>query len=83
MEIILLEDIDKVGDKHEIVDVKPGFARNYLLPHNLAMLPTPDNLKRAFDDANVGSRESSHPCRLPQVRPAPVGDRPVRSTVGR
>ena len=29
MEIILLKDIDKVGDKHQIVKVKPGYGRNF------------------------------------------------------
>jgi large subunit ribosomal protein L9 len=46
MEIILLQDIDKVGDKHEIVDVKPGFARNYLIPRKLAIIANEMNRSR-------------------------------------
>lgn len=38
MEIILLKDIDNVGDKHDIVDVKPGYARNYLIPQKMAIV---------------------------------------------
>ncbi|MBP7644269.1 MAG: 50S ribosomal protein L9, partial [Saprospiraceae bacterium] len=30
MDIILLKNIDKLGDKHDIVSVKPGYGRNYL-----------------------------------------------------
>ena len=35
MEIILLERIEKLGQMGDIVNVKPGFARNFLLPKNL------------------------------------------------
>ncbi len=37
MEVILLEDLKGVGDKGVTVNVKPGYARNYLLPRRLAI----------------------------------------------
>jgi large subunit ribosomal protein L9 len=37
MEIILIEDVPKLGDMGEVVQVKPGFARNYLIPQRLAV----------------------------------------------
>lgn len=37
IKLILREDVDKVGNRGEVVSVKPGFARNYLLPKGLAM----------------------------------------------
>ncbi len=43
MDIILLKDIEKVGDIHEIVSVKPGFARNYLIPNGLAITANATN----------------------------------------
>ena len=49
MEIILLKDIDKVGDKHEIVSVKPGYARNYLIPQKLAIVANAQNRSRLDD----------------------------------
>jgi len=45
MRVILRTDIEKLGKLGDVVDVKPGFARNYLLPKRLAMLATPSNLK--------------------------------------
>ena len=47
MEIILLQDIDKVGDKHTIVTVKNGYGRNYLLPRGFAVLASPAAMKQA------------------------------------
>ena len=41
MEVILRQDIEKVGLRGEVVDVAPGFARNYLLPRKLAETATP------------------------------------------
>lgn len=44
MEIILLQDVEKVGDKHEVVTVKPGYGRNYLIPQGLAKIANQKNL---------------------------------------
>jgi large subunit ribosomal protein L9 len=45
MQIILQEDIEKLGHRGDIVTVKPGYARNFLLPHKLAIEATSGNLK--------------------------------------
>lgn len=45
MEIILKQDIKKVGEKDDIVNVKPGFARNYLIPKGYAILATSSEKK--------------------------------------
>ncbi len=45
MRIILLEDIENVGRKGEIVRVKDGFARNYLIPKGVAIKVTDSNIK--------------------------------------
>lgn len=37
MQVILLEDIPKLGDMGAVVNVKPGYARNYLIPQKLAL----------------------------------------------
>lgn len=46
MNIILLEHIEKVGAKHEVVKVKDGYGRNYLLPKGLAIVANKPNLAR-------------------------------------
>jgi len=43
MEVILLKDVEKVGDKLDIISVKPGFGRNYLIPRGLAMVANKSN----------------------------------------
>jgi large subunit ribosomal protein L9 len=45
MQIILREDIAKLGKQGEVVNVKDGYARNFLIPKALALEVTPDNLK--------------------------------------
>ena len=45
MQIILQEDIEKLGHRGDVVTVKPGYARNYLLPRDLAIEATPGNMK--------------------------------------
>lgn len=49
MDIILLEDVDKVGDKYDLVTVKNGFGRNYLIPQKLALIANETNRKRLAD----------------------------------
>lgn len=43
MEVILLERVEKLGQMGEVVNVKPGYARNYLLPQRKALRATPEN----------------------------------------
>ena len=43
VDVLLAEKVDKLGDQGEIVRVKPGYARNYLLPYGLATIATEHN----------------------------------------
>lgn len=46
MEVILKKDVEKIGKAGDVVKVKDGFARNFLLPNNLAVALNPANLKQ-------------------------------------
>ena len=45
MELILKEDVQNLGFKDDVVKVKNGYGRNYLIPHGLAMMATPSARK--------------------------------------
>lgn len=45
MKLILKEDVRNLGFKNEIVDVKPGYGRNFLIPKGMAVLATPSALR--------------------------------------
>ena len=47
MNVILKQDIDKLGKAGDVVKVKPGYGRNYLIPKKLALEATPGNIKVA------------------------------------
>ena len=46
MKLLLKESIKNVGRVGDVVEVSPGYARNYLLPKELAVEPTPNNVKK-------------------------------------
>ncbi|MGE0131823.1 MAG: 50S ribosomal protein L9 [Blastocatellales bacterium] len=46
MELLLKEDVDNLGVRGDLVKVKPGYGRNYLLPRGLAIQATPGNVKQ-------------------------------------
>lgn len=50
MKLILKERVDALGEAGEVVDVKPGFARNYLLPQRLAYEASEANIQRLEDE---------------------------------
>jgi large subunit ribosomal protein L9 len=46
MKVILTKDLDNLGRAGALVEVKPGYGRNYLLPRNLAVLATAKNVRQ-------------------------------------
>jgi len=46
MELILRENIENLGQRGDVVKVADGYARNYLIPRDLALKPTQENLQR-------------------------------------
>jgi large subunit ribosomal protein L9 len=57
MEVVLLERVAKLGQMGEVVNVKQGYARNFLLPQGKALRATPANMKRfEVDRAQLEAR---------------------------
>jgi len=56
MDIILKQDIKNLGEKDEIVKVKDGFARNFLIPEGMAVIANPTNRKILTENL----RQASH-----------------------
>jgi large subunit ribosomal protein L9 len=59
MEVILLNDVDKVGLRGEVVDVARGYARNFLLPRKLAEEATPGRVAELRKRAELLSRQEA------------------------
>jgi large subunit ribosomal protein L9 len=53
LHVILRRDVDKLGHAGELVRVKPGFARNYLLPRALAVVATDNNVRQVEHERKV------------------------------
>lgn len=45
MKVILTQDVEKLGDRGDVLEVKAGFARNYLIPNNFAIIASKGNLR--------------------------------------
>ncbi len=65
MEVILLQRIEKLGKMGDIVNVRPGFARNFLLPKKVALRATKENIshfekeKEALEKLNLKHKEEA------------------------
>lgn len=59
MKIVFLEDVPGTAHVGEVKEVKGGFARNFLLPRNLAAPATPDMLRRAEQKAKAEERRQA------------------------
>lgn len=66
MKVILLTHIEKLGNQGDVVNVKRGYARNYLIPRELAIYATPQNLKKLGDIKQKAAAEEE--IRLSELR---------------
>lgn len=46
MKLILLQGVENLGYKHDVVNVKPGYGRNYLIPQGYGVIANPTNMKK-------------------------------------
>jgi len=49
MELILIQDVENLGERNDIVTVKNGYGRNYLIPQGLATIASPSKKKHALE----------------------------------
>jgi len=66
MEIILLKDIDRLGYKHDLVEVKPGYGRNFLIPTGQAVIANDSN--KAKLDKILEEQESKEAARVEEYK---------------
>jgi large subunit ribosomal protein L9 len=59
MKLILREDVENLGKGGEVVDVKPGYGRNYLLPRGLAVTANPKNVRELEHQKSVASAKAA------------------------
>lgn len=60
MQVILLKNVDKLGEEGEVVEVKPGYGRNYLIPQGLARMATEGVLKQHREERRQQARKRAH-----------------------
>lgn len=59
MEVILIKDVDNLGMANELVKVKNGYARNYLIPQKYAIESNPSNLKQLQERLKVKAKKEA------------------------
>ena len=59
MKLILREDVENLGKGGDLVDVKPGYGRNFLLPRGLAVVANPKNVRELEHQKSVASAKAA------------------------
>ncbi|MEC7845917.1 MAG: 50S ribosomal protein L9, partial [Gemmatimonadota bacterium] len=60
MKLILRKTVDRLGGQGDVVDVKAGYARNYLIPQGLAFLANAGNLRRLELERGAAEEHAKH-----------------------
>lgn len=58
MKVILLQDIENLGKKYEVKDVKDGYARNFLIPKGLAKIATEESLEKLENQKEIEEKKA-------------------------
>lgn len=80
MDIILKTDIAGLGFKNDILTVKPGYGRNYLIPQGYAMLATPSNKKVLAENLKQAAHKAENIKKEAEELAAAIGDTVVAIT---
>ncbi|MFH4347189.1 50S ribosomal protein L9, partial [Acinetobacter baumannii] len=68
--VLLREDVENLGTRGDIVRVKAGYARNYLLPRKLAVEATPSNMRQIEQERAALMRREAREREMAQARAA-------------
>jgi len=74
MEVILKEDIKGLGYKNDLIDVKPGYGRNYLIPQGFAMIASTSNKKMLAENVKQASHKADKVRQDAEAVAASIGD---------
>ena len=81
MKVILRKDIEKLGNAGDIVTVKDGYARNYLLPRGLAVPATPGNLRAVEEEKKLAELRANREKRAAEKLAEKLNSVSVTATV--
>jgi len=81
MKVILIQDVENVGKKYEVKEVKDGYARNFLIPQNLAKLANQKNLKWLEQQKEVAEKEVEEDLKKSQEVASRLDDEEVTMVV--
>src|SRR3989344_1250946 len=82
MKVILVKDVENLGKKYDVKEVKNGYARNFLLPQKLAKAATKKALKWLEDQKEVINKEAEFELKKSQIKLAEpikeLGEFPIK-----
>lgn len=76
--VLLREDVDNLGGRGEIVKVKAGYARNYLLPQGIALLATKGNVQQIEQERAILLKKAAQEKSTAEAQAAQMGDISLR-----
>lgn len=74
MEVILKQDVSGLGYKNDVVKVKAGYGRNYLIPHGLALIANPSNKKVVQENIRQAAHKAAKVKQDAEALAARIGD---------
>jgi large subunit ribosomal protein L9 len=77
MEVILKEDINGLGYKNDIVNVKPGYGRNYLIPQGFAVIANTSNKKVVAENIKQAAHKAEKVKTAASALAASIGDQKI------